>query len=116
MLTQSEVWQGKLEAHQQRIFNLETRVHALEQFNQVRDQPRPPGIKEDLALLCRGINVDAAALLKKSDDGFRGKRKGIIIQLVRRGWSQSAVASLFNRDVRSIRRLTLKSTWKEKRK
>lgn len=116
MLTQSEVWQGRLEAHQKRIEALESRVGALEQFNQDRDRPRPPGIKEDLAMLCRGINVDAQSLLKKSDDGFRGKRKGIIIQLVSRGWSQSAVASLFNRDVRSIRRLTLKSTWREKRK
>jgi len=116
MLTQSEIWQARIEAHETRLKALEQRVGCLEQHNTFRDRPIPESIKDDFAALCRGINVEPSILLSKFDDGFRAKRRGIVIQLVRRGWSQAAVATLFNRDVRSIRRLTLKSCWNENKK
>jgi hypothetical protein len=114
MITQSEIWQGKVEALGSRLGFLEQRVGLLEEYNTTRDRPIPSSIKDDFAALCKGINIAPALLLSKRDDGFRTKRKAIVIQLVRRGWSQAAVAALFDRDVRSIRRLTLKNTWKEK--
>lgn len=114
MLTQSEVWQGKVEAHQARLSHLEQRVTSLEEYNLNRDTPKPAGIMDDLARLCKGFNTDPKALLSKREDGFREKRKSICSQLAQRGWTIAQIAVLFSRDVRSIRRLCLKSAWDPK--
>ena len=111
MLTQSEVWLGKVEAQQVRLCSLEQRVASLEEYNLSRDTPKPAGIKDDLAKVCKGINTDPNALLSKRDNGFREKRKSVCIQLAQRGWTMAQIAVLFSRDIRSIRRLCMKSAW-----
>lgn len=111
MLTHLEQLHARIDIQEQRAKHFESRLTALEEYNLTRDNPKPAGIREDLAALCKGFNADPKSLLAGDDRSFRRQRKTICIRLAQRGWTMAQVASLFNRDIRTIRRLCMKSTW-----